>query len=69
VSDTFGPFKVYIATHESWGKKLPKSQWHPVIDDGVFGEIYIGDSDGARELARHLLAAADAYDALCGGDQ
>lgn len=36
----------------------------PIIDDGRFGECYSGDSDGARELAENLLAAADAYDRL-----
>ncbi|WP_162293641.1 hypothetical protein [Mycobacteroides abscessus] len=45
-------------------KLLPKAQRHPFIDDGYFGEIYQGDSAGARELAAWLLAAADSYDAL-----
>ncbi|SKU54239.1 Uncharacterised protein [Mycobacteroides abscessus subsp. bolletii] len=35
-----------------------------MISDGCGGEIYYGDSVGARELAQHLLDAADAYDAL-----
>lgn len=60
----FGPLAVFIATHSRAGKKLPRSQWHPLISDGCFGELYEGDGDGARELAADLLAAADAYDAL-----
>ncbi|OBJ24469.1 hypothetical protein [Mycobacterium sp. 1245801.1] len=60
----FGELAVFVATHSSQGKKLPKSQWHPHISDGRFGECYEGDSAGARELAADLLAAADAYDVL-----
>ena len=60
----FGPLAVYIATHDRSGKRLPRSQRHPIISDGRFGELYEGDSAGARELAADLLAAADAYDAL-----
>jgi hypothetical protein len=60
----FGPLAVFIATHDKMGRRLPKSQHHPFISDGCFGELYEGDSAGARELAAHLLAAADAYDEL-----
>ncbi|MGV0627213.1 hypothetical protein [Mycolicibacter minnesotensis] len=60
----FGQLAVFMATHDSLGKRLPKSQWHPIISDGRCGELYVGDSAGARELAADLLAAADAYDAL-----
>lgn len=61
----FGPFAVYIATHDRSGTRLPRSKRHPTISDGCFGEIYEGDSAGARELAADLLSAADACDALC----
>ncbi len=60
----FGPLAVFVATHDHNGRRLPKAQQHALIADGRFGELYAGDSDGARELAGHLLAAADAYDEL-----
>nr|WP_046284636.1 hypothetical protein [Mycobacterium sp. UM_NZ2] len=60
----FGELAVFMATHDDAGKRLPKSQRHPLIADGRGGELYVGDSAGARELAADLLAAADAYDAL-----
>ncbi|MDQ2638871.1 MAG: hypothetical protein M3Y83_18580 [Actinomycetota bacterium] len=60
----FGQLSVFMATHDNSGKRLPKSQWHPLIADGRFGELYEGDSAGARKLAADLLAAADAYDAM-----
>lgn len=60
----FGPFWVGIKTRDFCGKRLPKRDHKPWIDDGVYGEIYWGDSAGNRELAQHLLDAADAYDAL-----
>ncbi|ETZ60899.1 Uncharacterised protein [Mycobacteroides abscessus subsp. abscessus] len=60
-----GPFRVYVAKYQYMSRKLlPKSQHRPFIDDGVFGEMYQGDSEGARELAAWLLAAADSYDEL-----
>lgn len=60
-----GPFQVYIRKHQYMSRKLlPKAQHRPFIDDGFYGEIYQGDSAGARELAAWLLAAADSYDEL-----
>ncbi len=60
----FGPFRVYIATRNKLNQLRCDGEYYPVISDGCGGEIYYGDSTGARELAQHLLDAADAYDAL-----
>lgn len=63
----FGPFRVYIATRSELSKLNPRWRYgehYPVISDGRGGEIYCGGSAGARELAKDLLDAADAYDTL-----
>lgn len=65
----FGELAVYTATHTRLGRPLPKKDWHPFISDGRCGELYEGDSAGARELAADLLAAADYYDVLLNNGQ
>lgn len=65
----FGELAVYIATHSRLGRRLPKKDWHPQISDGRCGELYEGDSTGARKLAADLLAAADYYDTLLNNGQ
>lgn len=57
-------FQIFVATRDRHGKELPIEDHHAIISDGMFGECFEGDSDGARELASELLAAANEYDAL-----
>lgn len=60
----FGELAVFVAKGDARGNLLPKDEFHAIITDGRCGELYCGDSAGARQLAADLLAAADAYDGL-----